>query len=326
MRRAASVRPCPGRIGIRRHPTDRKAMATRVNPSPTGRKANISYGWPRICWSTVEMMRLGEVPIRVIMPPTRDANDIGMSSSDIDRFACRASCMATGRKIASAPMFFMTADRNATQVTRKATCAVAEVRYGRRGRSAAWISPELRTAVLRTSADAISGKSEFLNPSNAFSTGMMPAASAVRSVSRATRSKRSRSQRNRTSMPPMMARQRAWGRVTFRSSGVGRRAHHRGRSEFEGKNRGKKAIPHACRPCGRQPGLDLVHGVRFGEVALGPVELDLMDQPVTQLVPAFERFGGRDQDGAALIAQLGRKSSMGFPFNAETDACAPQAF
>ena len=59
-------------------------------------------------------MMFGEVPISVIKPPTSAQNDIGIRTRWAPVLCRRASCIATGIRIASAPIFFITADISAT--------------------------------------------------------------------------------------------------------------------------------------------------------------------------------------------------------------------
>ncbi len=65
----------------------------------------------------LEMRRLGEVPMSVTRPPTSEPKDSGIRSSDDDRPLRWASWIATGRKIARAPIFFMKAESAVTIAT-----------------------------------------------------------------------------------------------------------------------------------------------------------------------------------------------------------------
>ena len=93
-------------------------MPHTVSPMPTGAKSNIRNGVPRSFSRACDTMMLGEVPTRVISPPSNAANDIGISSTDGDVPLRRANLKAIGRNMASVPIFLTKAETMATQVVR----------------------------------------------------------------------------------------------------------------------------------------------------------------------------------------------------------------
>ena len=145
-------------------------------------------GCPVSSWRTAETSRLGEVPIRVIEPPSSEAKDSGIRNSDGERLLRRATWIAAEMKIASAPIFFMNADSTATQATRMPTCKSFERISGVSQRNSTSIAPDWPIATLTISAAAISGRTGLAKPVNALSAGTMPAATAASSASNATRS------------------------------------------------------------------------------------------------------------------------------------------
>ena len=69
---------------------------------------------------------LGEVPICVISPPSKEANAIGIRNVEGEVLERRANWNAIGIMIARAPMFFTKADRTATVTTSTASWARTE--------------------------------------------------------------------------------------------------------------------------------------------------------------------------------------------------------
>ena len=78
-------------------------------------------GLPTTSSRTRETMMLGEVPTKVMMPPSREANAIGINRAEGDDPVRRANCSATGMKMASAPMFLVNTDISATAPARMGT-------------------------------------------------------------------------------------------------------------------------------------------------------------------------------------------------------------
>ena len=78
MENASSADFCPSRRGIRRQPNARNTTAIVVSGRPTGTKSNrLNAGCPS-SWRTLEISRLGEVPMRVMVPPTSEPNASGI--------------------------------------------------------------------------------------------------------------------------------------------------------------------------------------------------------------------------------------------------------
>ncbi len=73
---------------------------------------------------------LGDVPICVIRPPSKEANAIGIRKVDGEALERRANWNAIGIMIASAPMFFTKAESTATSTTSMASCARTELTFG----------------------------------------------------------------------------------------------------------------------------------------------------------------------------------------------------
>ena len=61
-----------------------KAMATRVMATPTGAKSNMVNFSPRRRSARSDISRLGGVPIKVVMPPSKVEKDSGINSSDTE--------------------------------------------------------------------------------------------------------------------------------------------------------------------------------------------------------------------------------------------------
>ncbi len=131
---------------------------------------------------------LGEVPISVIMPPISEPKASGMRNCDGERPLRSAAWIATGRKIASAPTFFIIAERTVTAATRTKAMRSSERISGAMKCSSRSMTPDLPMAVLTTSTDAISGKSGLLKPLNALLVVTMPQPIAASSATNATRS------------------------------------------------------------------------------------------------------------------------------------------
>ena len=127
-------------------------MATNATPRPTGVKSNIVKGLPRMSARTLETMMLGEVPTSVTRPPVSDAKAIGISNAEGEVLWRRATCMAIGMKIASAPTFLVTIDRTSTQPASAGTWMAVVRRRGNIGRIMASTTPERAMPLLTTSA------------------------------------------------------------------------------------------------------------------------------------------------------------------------------
>jgi hypothetical protein len=126
--------------------------------------------------------------MRVIIPPMSEPKASGINSSEGERSARRAACIATGRKIASAPTFFISAESTVTPAVRTPTMRSRERISGAATWRARSTIPDLPIAALTTSTEAMSGSSGLPNPENAFCCGTTPAATAASSANSATTS------------------------------------------------------------------------------------------------------------------------------------------
>lgn len=65
-------------LGISRQPNVRKATVTIESGRPAGVKSNSVNGLPCVSWRTAEISRFGDVPIWVMVPPTREPKASGI--------------------------------------------------------------------------------------------------------------------------------------------------------------------------------------------------------------------------------------------------------
>ena len=145
-------------------------------------------GWPVRSWRTLLIRMLGEVPTRVTMPPTSEPNAIGISSLDGELPVRRASCMATGMKIASAPTFLVTMDSSVVATTRAGTCRASVFRWGSSGRISSSTTPDRAIAELTTRAQATMMTTSSAKPWNAWAGLTMPQSTLASKAMSATRS------------------------------------------------------------------------------------------------------------------------------------------
>ena len=66
-------------------------MPRIAQAAPTGAKSNIAYGSPKDFSRNIEMIILGGVPIKVIIPPRIEANDKGIKVIAGLRFSLSAA-------------------------------------------------------------------------------------------------------------------------------------------------------------------------------------------------------------------------------------------
>ncbi len=131
---------------------------------------------------------LGEVPIRVTVPPSSEPNDIGISRREGEVPVRRATCRATGIIIARAPTFLVTIERRVVTITSTGTWTDSRVRRGRIGCSARSTTPERCTAALTTRAPAMMITISLEKPVKALSAGTTPTSTEASSTASATRS------------------------------------------------------------------------------------------------------------------------------------------
>ena len=130
----------------------------------------------------------GGVPIAVTSPPSRLANDSGMSSCEGGRRAFLASRSEIGSISASAPMLFMNADSSIVmpQFATSWRESVPRARASRRRNSST--TPDPCSAWLITSTEATVITAGWPKPSNACSAGTMPVYTHAISATPATMS------------------------------------------------------------------------------------------------------------------------------------------
>ena len=131
---------------------------------------------------------LGEVPISVTMPPSREANAMGISSADGERFPRRANWNAVGMRMASAPTFLQAMDSTPVANTRIGTCACTDFSRGSSGCIMDSITPERAMAVLITRAAPMMMTTSSEKPSKAWLMGTNPVSTATSSESTAIKS------------------------------------------------------------------------------------------------------------------------------------------
>ena len=131
---------------------------------------------------------LGEVPTSVTNPPIIEAAAIGISSAEAGVLLRRASCSASGMKMASAPTFLVTIESSIVHPTSAGTCTLVLRKCGVSGRIAASTTPDRAIAALTTRAAAMMITTSSENPSNAWLAGTIPMAIPTTSAAMATRS------------------------------------------------------------------------------------------------------------------------------------------
>src|SRR3546814_14285297 len=120
-------------------------------------------------------MILGEVPTRVINPPSREPNDMGIRNTDGDARDFRAILSADGIRMASAPIFLTSADRTVTEDTNMGSCQRTRVTDDVRRASLDSMIPDRATAELRTSELTIMMRMSSLNTEKASFAGAVHA-------------------------------------------------------------------------------------------------------------------------------------------------------
>ena len=133
-------------------------------------------------------MTFGDVPTSVTSPPSRDANAIGIRRREAGVPDLRATCMAIGIMMASAPMFLVAIDRSITAPAKAGIWSVGVLRRLSTGDSTVSTTPERAMAALRTRAEAMIQMRSLLKPENISSTGTTPIIAPTTNAVRATRS------------------------------------------------------------------------------------------------------------------------------------------
>ncbi len=131
---------------------------------------------------------LGGVPIMVIMPPSIDANDKGMSDKDGLRPAFFAACMSTGIRSASAATLFINADKPAARPAMIVMCVASLRDASTMYLATSSMAPEFDRPRLMMRTSAMMIVAGCPKPENANSFGTKPVSNATSSATNATRS------------------------------------------------------------------------------------------------------------------------------------------
>ena len=131
---------------------------------------------------------LGGVPIMVIMPPSIDANDKGMSDKDGLRPAFFAACMSTGIRSASAATLFINADKPAARPAMIVMCVASLRDASTTYLATSSMAPEFDRPRLMMRTSAMMIVAGCPKPENANSFGTKPVSNATSSATNATRS------------------------------------------------------------------------------------------------------------------------------------------
>ncbi len=151
-------------------------------------------------------MRLGGVPISVVMPPRMVPKASGISTWPGGSFRRCASLMATGISRAMAPTLFMKADSSAPTPISAARLSTGPALSGRARRASTSTAPEVCSARLMMSMQATVITAGWPKPWKACAGSTSPVRTQASSALTATRSWRQRPHRNRPTTRPRIAR------------------------------------------------------------------------------------------------------------------------
>ena len=129
-------------------------MPTNATANPTGVKSNMPKPPPPCCARNPDTMRLGGVPISVVMPPRMVPKASGINTQPGDMSSRLASWMATGISNAMAPTLFMKPDNRAPRPTSASRLRVGPASRGSTRRANASTAPEVCRPRLSTSTQA----------------------------------------------------------------------------------------------------------------------------------------------------------------------------
>jgi hypothetical protein len=146
-------------------------------------------GSPVISSRTRLTMMLGEVPTRVMRPPSSEPNAIGISMQEGEVRERFAIWKAAGISMASAPIFFTIAGEEGDRADEDDELRAHASKPPVTRPSAASTMPERATAALITSADATMMTMSSAKPEKALSAGTMP--TSTRRAARGSRPDRS---------------------------------------------------------------------------------------------------------------------------------------
>jgi hypothetical protein len=182
-----------------------KAIPTTTMTNPTGVKVNRWKGSRPMDWRWLLTTMLGGVPMRVSIPPRREATETGMRSLEGEISRAHASPMTTGTMTATVPVELMKADRVATRImmmTMRRTWLSPASLAGRR--PMAWATPVWKRPSPTTKRAAIMMTTGSAKPASASTGVRMPVTVRARRARTATTSRRSLSLMNRRTVPTRM--------------------------------------------------------------------------------------------------------------------------
>ena len=153
--------------------------------------------WPRPASARKpDTIRLGGVPIKVVMPPRIVPKASGISTWPGVISSRPDSCAATGINSAIAPTLFMKPDKSAPSPIKAAMLVSRPASRGRTVRANQSTAPVFCSPWLSTSTQATVITAGWPKPAKASAAGTRPATTQAISASKATISCRNRPQRN----------------------------------------------------------------------------------------------------------------------------------
>ena len=171
-------------------------MPPRATARPIGVKSNMAK-LPVPCWARKpDTIRLGGVPIIVVMPPRMVPKASGISTRPGGSDRRPASCIATGISRAIAPTLFMKPDSSAPRPTSAARLATMPALAGSRRAASTSTAPELCSPRLSTSTQATVTTAGWPKPEKASAGATSPASTQASRAPAATMSWRQRPHRN----------------------------------------------------------------------------------------------------------------------------------
>ncbi len=157
-----------------------------------------------------EMIRLGGVPIRVVVPPRMEPKARGMRTWPGARPRRPATWIATGIKRASAPTLFMNPESTAARAARAAMLSVGPALAGSTVLVSTSTAPEICRPRLSTSTQATVTTAGWPNPAKASAGATSPERTQATSAPTATMSCRHLPHRNMPMLAAIMAMIIVW--------------------------------------------------------------------------------------------------------------------
>ena len=180
---------------------------------PTGVKSNMPKAPASLLARKPDTIRLGGVPISVVMPPRMVPNASGISTRPGGSSRRVASWIATGINSAIAPTLFMKPDNTAPSPTSAARLQLAPAFFGIVWRTSTSTAPDSCKPRLSTSTQATEITAGWPKPAKASAGTISPASTQASSAPAATMSWRQRLHRNIATVAPRMERIRIWSWV-----------------------------------------------------------------------------------------------------------------